>query len=252
MSDQEPIVVVTGGGSGMGRDIALSQVAAGRRVAVIGRREDALEETIELSDARSRMQAVSGDLSTVEGAESVVARLGGAPVIGLVTAAGGQGDFFRTDERSLAQVASDWSEAIAKNFTSALLIAEALADRYIEHRSRVVLIGSTAGIDGAGGPYSVAKAAVHAYARDLARRLGPRGITANAIVPGFVADTEFFEAGGFGSSDPMVDRAAQSTLVGRVGRPRDITAAADWLLSEDAGWVTGQSIVVDGGTQLAR
>ncbi len=91
---------------------------------------------------------------------------------------------------------------------SAVLPIEAVLPQMADGRGRIVLIGSTAGLDGAGGPYVTAKAALSGYGRDLALRAGRRGITANTLAPGFVAATDFFEAGGYGDSATMIDGAA--------------------------------------------
>ena len=242
------LTIVTGAGSGMGRDIALALVAAGRSVLAVGRRDEPLRETAALSADAALVLIATGDLSDAADVEAIVGSIGDRPVRAIVATAGGQGDF-KSPGGSVAAIQGAWSDALGKNLFSAVLLIEAVLPR-IEEDGRIVLIGSTAGLDGQGGPYATAKAALHGYARDLARRAGQRHITANAIAPGFVADTEFFKAGGYGDSAKMVDRAAGQTLVGRIGKPDDITACAEWLLSPRAGWVTGQTISVNGGSLL--
>jgi len=174
--------------------------------------------------------------------------MGRQAVRAIVATAGGQGDF-KTPGISVAEIDRAWSDALRKNLLTAVLLIEAVIER-IDEDGRIILIGSTAGLDGQGGPYATAKAALHGYARDLARRAGGSRITANVIAPGFVADTEFFDAGGYGGSAKMIDWTAGQTLVGRVGKPDDITACAERLLSERAGWVTGQTISINGGSLL--
>lgn len=151
-----------------------------------------------------------------------------------------------------ADVDTAWSEALRKNLFSAVLPIEAVLPLMPDGLGRIVLIGSSAGLDGAGGPYATAKAALSGYGRELARRAGARGITANTLSPGFVAATGFFEAGGYGDSAPMIDAAAAGTLIGRVGHPRDITAAVRWLIADDGGWITAQTIAVNGGSVIVR
>lgn len=254
MSDaphHDPTIIVTGAGSGMGRDIALDQAAQGRHVILVGRRQSALEETAALGGDPSMFTVVAADTSTVEGAAIVAAAADTRTLTGFVAVAGGQGDF--KDYAGGAAAADDaWTDALRKNLFSAVLPIEEVLPTMLDIEGRIVLIGSTAGIDGAGGPYATAKAAMAGYGRDLAVRLGPRGITANTIAPGFVASTEFFESGGFGDSAKMIDAIAARTLVGRVGQPVDITSTVRWLLGVDAGWVTGQTIVVAGGTAVGR
>lgn len=243
------LTIVTGAGSGMGRHIALSLVAAGQPVLAVGRREDPLKETASLSADAGLVSIATGDLSAAADVEAIVGSIGDKPVRAIVAAAGGQGDF-RQPGGSASAIKAAWFDALGKNLFSAVLLIEAVLPR-MEEDGRIVLIGSMSGFDGLGGPYASAKAALHGYARDLARRAGERRITANAIAPGFVADTEFFEAGGFGDGGKFVDRATAQTLVGRVGRPDDITACAEWLLSPRAGWVTGQTISVNGGVLMS-
>jgi len=245
------VVVVIGGGTGMGRDIALDQVALGADVLLVGRREEPLEQTRRSSSAPERVTTIVADASTAEGADAILAAVGDRRVQGIVAAAGGQGDFYRP-ANTASDIQTAWSDALRVNLLTVVLPVEILLPRMLDTRGRVVLIGSTAGLDGAGGPYATAKAAVAGYGRELATRVGKRGITANTIAPGFVTDTGFFEAASFGDSAAMIPAAAERTLVGRVGQPRDVTAGARWLLSEDAGWVTGQTVAIDGGTVMLR
>jgi len=250
-SHASPLVVVIGGGTGMGRDIALDQASLGRDVLIVGRREDPLAETQRSAADPERISAVVADASTVDGVSSILDAVGDRPIAGVVAAAGGQGGF-RQPGADLPAIQSAWTDALLVNLFTVVLPVEGLLPRLLDTDGRIVLIGSTAGLDGAGGPYSTAKAAVAGYGRDLAIRAGKRGITVNTLAPGFVADTDFFDAAGLGDSSPMVEAAAARTLVGRVGQPKDITASVRWLLSSEAGWVTGQTIAVDGGTVMLR
>lgn len=249
--NNEAVVVVTGGGSGMGRDIALDQARLGHDVLIVGRREHALRETASLATGSGQIRVAVADTSTDDGAATVRNATQGRAVRAVVAAAGGQGDF-KDPGHSLADIDAAWSEALRQNLFSALLPIEALLPHMPQDEGRIVLIGSTAGLDGAGGPYATAKAALAGYGRDLAVRVAQRGITANTVAPGFVSDTGFFTAGGFGDGDAMAPKVAEQTLLGRVGRPRDITACVRWLLDIDSGWITGQTIAVDGGNNMLR
>ncbi|GAA1208725.1 SDR family NAD(P)-dependent oxidoreductase [Prauserella alba] len=246
-----PLIIVTGGGTGMGRDIALDQTKLGHDVLIVGRRPDPLEETRSMSAAPHRLHTAVADISTHQGTTALLDAVDGRPVKAFVAAAGGQGDF-KDPGTSPEEVDEAWTEALRKNLFSAILPIEAVLPLMVDGQGRIVLIGSTAGLDGAGGPYATAKAALSGYGRDLATRVGRRGITANTLAPGFVAATDFFEAGGYGASATMIEGAASQTLVGRVGQPQDITASVRWLISEDAGWVTAQTITVNGGTVIVR
>lgn len=244
------ITIVTGAGSGMGRALALSQVAKGNPVLAVGRREGPLRETARLSDDPALVTVATGDLGNPDDVEAIVASLGDRPVRAVVAVAGGQGTF-KDASGGVRAAETAWTEALRKNLFSAILLIEGVLAR-IEDGGRIVLIGSTAGLDGEGGPYATAKAALHGYGRDLARRVGERGITVNTIAPGFVGGTEFFEAGGYGDPSKMVDAVAAKTLLGRVGTPDDIVGGIEWLLSPGAAWLTGQTISINGGSVLVR
>src|SRR5918993_4692374 len=248
MTNSNAVYIVTGAGSGMGRAITRSLLADGQRVVLVGRREEALRETAGDQAGGSNASIVAADLSTPEGAEKLASSLTNQAVRAFVSAAGGQGDFYK-QEFTVEEAEADWNAALRKNLFTAVLPIEAVLSN-IEKGGRIVLIGSTSGVDGKGGPYATAKAALHGYCRDLARRVGERSVCANVVAPGFVADTEFFEAGGFRRPGPMIDRVASETLVGRVGTSDDIVGCVRWLLSDSGGWVTGQIISPNGGQVL--
>jgi 3-oxoacyl-[acyl-carrier protein] reductase len=151
--------IVTGAGSGMGRDIALSLVAAGQPVLAIGRREDPLAETASLSANPALVAIATGDLSLAADVEAIVSSTGDKRVRAIVATAGGQGDF-KEPGSSVPAIKGAWSDALGKNLFSAVLLIEAILPR-MEEDGRIVLIGSTAGLDGQGGPYATAKAALH-------------------------------------------------------------------------------------------
>jgi len=243
------MIVISGAGTGIGRAAARRLVADGFHVLAVGRRADPLERLAK--ELAPHLGTVSADLAAVAGATAVAASVRAAErrCAGVVAAAGGAtpgGD----GATGLDGVRQDWLASFESNVLTAVLLVEALR-KPIEHDGgRVVLISSVAALRGSGGgAYGAMKAALHAWAFDLARELGPGGGTANVIAPGFVPDTEFWA--GRLTDESRRERAAQ-TLVGREGTPAEIASLIAWLLGPDGGWMTGQVLSPNGGVVLGR
>ena len=193
---------------------------------------------------------MAADVATEAGAEAVAARVAaaGRGCAGVVAAAGGIPGG-RT-AGGLAGIRQDWQALFESNVLSAVLLVEALREAIGKASGRVVLVSSVAALRGSGGGgYGAMKAALHAWAYDLARELGPQGGTANVVAPGFVPDTGFWS--GRLSAESRQERAPQ-TLVGREGTPDEVAALIGWLLGPDAGWMTGQVLSPNGGVVLGR
>jgi 3-oxoacyl-[acyl-carrier protein] reductase len=250
----EKTVVISGAGTGIGRATARKLAADGFHVVAAGRRRAPLEELA--SELGPRADVVEADLATEAGAAAVAAEVesAGRGCAGVVAAAGGISSGSAPDGSSpagaLAATRQDWQACFESNVLTAVLLVEAL-HKQIEHDGgRVVLISSVAALRGSGGgAYGAMKAALHAWAFDLARELGPGGGTANVIAPGFVPDTEFWAGRLTGES--RRERAAQ-TLVGREGTPAEVASLISWLLGPDGGWMTGQVLSPNGGVVLGR
>jgi 3-oxoacyl-[acyl-carrier protein] reductase len=149
----------------------------------------------------------------------------------------------------VAWAAWHWTANFEANVLTAALLTEALRD-LLARDSRVVLLSSIAALRGSGsGSYAASKAALHPYAADLARSLGPLGATVNVVAPGFIDDTEFF-AGRM--TDDRRSTLAGQTLNGRAGSPADVAATVFWLASAAAGHITAQIIQVNGGAVPGR
>jgi 3-oxoacyl-[acyl-carrier protein] reductase len=161
-------------------------------------------------------------------------------------AAGGAG---AAAGEGLAAVAADWEQELRGNVLTAVLLFEALEPHLRRPGAAVVNVSSIAAFAGGGDSYSGAKAAIVGWTLDLAVRLGPDGIRANAVVPGYVTATEFF---GDRMTDERHERLVARTLLGRPGTPEDVAGCVFFLGSADAAYVTGQLLHVNGGAILGR
>ncbi|MER6571274.1 SDR family oxidoreductase [Streptomyces sp. NPDC001093] len=239
-------IVISGGGTGIGLAAAQMFAADGDRVLLLGRRAEVLEKA-----AVPGALTCAADLSEPDQvrrvARFVADELGTVDV--LVHGAGGAGQLEPPagSDDPLDRVAHDWTVNFRQNALTAALLTEALKDRLAEPGGRVLFISSIAAYRGSGsGAYAAAKAGLHPYAHDLARQLGPRGITVNVVAPGFVEDTEFF---GDTMDEARRARLIADTLTGRAGIPGDVAATLHWLASPGAGHVTSQVIQVNGGSE---
>ncbi|MGW1796427.1 SDR family NAD(P)-dependent oxidoreductase [Streptomyces sp. NPDC001984] len=242
-------IVISGGGTGIG--LAAAQVFAedGDRVLLLGRRAEVLEKA-GVSGALTYAADLS-DPAAVRGVARFVAEEFGTVDV-LVHGAGGNGilEAPAESDEPLDAVAHQWTVNFRINTLTAALLTEALKRRLAEPGGRVLFISSIAAYRGSGsGAYGAAKAALHPYAHDLARELGPHGITVNVVAPGYVEDTEFF---GDAMDEARRERLIAETPTGRAGRPGDVAATLHWLASPGAGHITSQVVQVNGGAEHGR
>ncbi|GAB1689208.1 SDR family oxidoreductase [Krasilnikovia sp. M28-CT-15] len=236
--------MVSGGGTGIGRATAGMLAGEGYDVIIVGRRPEVLAEAVTWIGPQAT--AVTADLTDPDQIGAVAEAVGDRAVDVLVNNAGG---FTSEDGTGLPAVAAQWRAAFDVNVITAVLLTEALLPRMRRPGGRIILTSSQAAQRGGAGPYAAAKAALHGWMFELATRLGPDGVTANVIAPGYVADTEFF-------ADRMTAEGhatrVAATLVKQSGEPSDIAEAARWLAGPGGGYVTGQIINVNGGSVLGR
>jgi 3-oxoacyl-[acyl-carrier protein] reductase len=250
-------VVVSGGGTGIGRAVAQAFAERGEQVVVIGRRAAVLDGAVaaigRAAPGAPRVVAVTGDLTRLHDVERVAGEIGErSPTVDvLVHCAGGAIDNrpgWSPEGEGLAATAERWLADWRLNVLSTVLLTDALDDSLASPGGRVVLLSSIAAYRGSGS-YGSAKAALHPLAYHLARELGPRGITANVVAPGYTVETEFFGEQMTSARHRML---VDQTATGRPGTPADVAAAIVWLASPDACHVTGQIVQINGGAELGR
>ncbi len=250
---QERIVVVTGGSSGIGREIAAACVRNGDRAVIIGRREDALAAAAQAIGPHCTWQCadVSERDAVAAAVNAIVARFGHIDV--LINNAG-HSAFARglSSDTPLDEAQAIWDEEIAVNLTGAFLMTHAVAPHLPRPGGRIIFISSDGAFTGGAGlriaGYVAAKAGLLGLMRALALEYGPQGITVNTIAPGFIAGT--------GSNARVPEETIKSIAaqlpVRRAGAVSDVAAAALYLASTEAGFVTGEVLNVNGGRVFGR
>ncbi|MFF3610680.1 SDR family NAD(P)-dependent oxidoreductase [Streptomyces sp. NPDC002580] len=244
-------VVVSGGGTGIGLATAEVFAADGDRVVLLGRREDVLRKAADGLNERygpataSWFAADLADPEQVEAVREFIVR-DDTPVDVLVANAGGNASV--PHDGGLASVAESHRRNFDANVLTAVLLTEALLPHVRRPGGRVVQLSSIASLRGPGA-YGGSKAWINTYTYDLAQRVGPEGITVNAVAPGFVGDTEFF--GDRATPEFVAARVGQS-LTGQPGRPDEIAAFIRYVASPEAAYVTGQLLHINGGAALGR
>ncbi|RIQ20643.1 SDR family NAD(P)-dependent oxidoreductase [Jiangella rhizosphaerae] len=246
---EHPVAIVTGGARGIGAAVAARLAREGHAVAVLDLDEQAAADTAAaISAAGGTALAVRCDIAdeaaVTAATDQVVAALG--PPTVLVNNAGA-GPAAGITEMTVEQ----WDHVLGINLRGHFLVTRAVVGHLVAAGwGRIVTISSISahGDDGR-SHYSSAKAGLIGFTRSLALELGPHGVTVNAIAPGFiVSDMTAASAQRLGRTFEEHQRiAAESIPVGRVGRPEDIAHTASYLVSPEAGFVTGQVIHVAGG-----
>ncbi len=247
VSLKEKVALVTGGSRGIGEAIAKRLAAAGAHVVVAARNETkarAVAEAIESSGGSAEPLAldVADPASVAAGFKAVVEKHGKLDV--LVNNAG------ITDDGLILRMPKEaWDRVIATDLTGVFLAAQEAAKVMIRKKvaGRIINITSVVGLTGNPGQtnYAAAKAGVVGFTKALAREIGSRGITVNAVAPGYIETA---------MTDGMTDEAKKALVgqivLGRLGTGADVAGAVLWLASEDAAYVTGTCLNVSGGLYI--
>ncbi|WP_043097283.1 3-oxoacyl-[acyl-carrier-protein] reductase [Kallotenue papyrolyticum] len=241
------VAIVTGASRGIGRAIALALAAAGANVVVNYRGQQAAAEEVvaAIGAAGGQALAVQGDVAQAVDVERLVKTTLDAwgRVDILVNNAG-----ITRDNLLLRMKDEEWDAVFATNLRGAYLLTKAVLRPMMKARwGRIINIASVVGLTGNAGQanYAAAKAGLIGFTKTVAREMASRGITANVVAPGYV-ETDI--TGGL--SDEIKAAALRSIPLERFGRPADVAPAVVFLASDAAGYITGQTLAVDGGMTM--
>lgn len=242
----EQVVVVTGASRGIGREIAEQFARDGATVACFATKKENAQATVDTIIASGGKAAAFGapasDAEAIQATiDQVVEQFGRLDV--LVNNAG-----ITRDTLIMRMKDEDWDDVIAVNLKGTYLACKAACRVMMKQRyGRIVNISSIVGLSGAAGQanYAASKAGVIGLTLALAKELGSRGITVNAVAPGFIETDMTSDL-----SEEMRESVKKTAPLGRLGTPQDIAPAVCFLASKEAGYITGQTLVVDGGLIL--
>ncbi len=237
------VALVTGGSRGIGRAIATALAAHGAKVAInYASNAAAAEDTVRELGGEGAAIAVAGDVREMStGAalvEATIAAFGRIDI--LVNNAG-----VTADDLILRMSEDEWDKVIDTNLKGTFAVTKAAVRPMVRQRwGRIICVSSVAGIVGNAGQanYSAAKAGMIGFTKAIAKEVASRNITANIIAPGFV-DTEMTA----GLTDAQRQQIMTMVAAGRTGTPSDIAPAAVFLASDEAAYITGHVLTVDGG-----
>lgn len=246
---EQRVAIVTGAARGIGAAIATRLCSDGYAVAVLDLRESDTEAVVSsITAAGGRAIGIGADVSNSDDVTRAVAHTAadlGAPTI-LVNNAG-----ILRDNMLFKMSEGDWDAVMGVHLRGAFLMSREVQKHQVEAKwGRIVSLSSTSALGNRGqANYSAAKAGLQGFTKTLAIELGPFGVTANAIAPGFIA-TDMLKATAERMGVTFEDflaGAAKQIDVGRVGHPDDVAVAASFFCSEEASFISGQVLYVAGG-----
>jgi len=237
------VTLVTGASGGIGAAIARVLHAQGAAVALSGTRRDALDALA--TELGERAFVCPADLRDATEPDALVeaAEQAAGPLWALINNAG-----MTRDTLALRMSDPDWQMVLDVDLSAPFRLARAALRGMLRRRAgRIINISSIVGVTGNAGQanYAAAKAGLIGMTKALAQEVAPRGITVNAVAPGFVATAMTDRL-----SDQQRARLTDAIPLGRIGKPEDIAAAVAYLASDEAGWVTGATLHVNGGMAM--
>jgi 3-oxoacyl-[acyl-carrier protein] reductase len=235
--------LVTGASGGIGAGIARALHAQGASVVLSGTRRDALEALA--GELRERIHVCPADLIDPAAADRLIeaAEAAAGPLAVLVNNAG-----LTRDRLALRITDEDWDVVLGVDLAAPFRLARAALRGMLRRRAgRIINIGSIVGQTGNAGQanYAAAKAGLVGLTKALAQEVAPRGITVNAVAPGFIV-TPMTDALG----EAQRAKLTSAIPLGRLGQPVDVAAAVTFLASDEAGWITGATLHVNGGMAM--
>ena len=239
------VAIVTGASRGIGRTVAALLASRGAHVVAAARGDHAASTVAEIHGAGKQAEVASLEVTDAGSIDAMIAavleRHGRIDI--LVNNAG-----ITRDQLMLRMKRDDWDQVIATNLTSAFVCSQAVLKPMLKQRSgRIVSISSVVGQTGNAGQanYAASKAGLIGFSKALARELASRSITVNVVAPGLI-ETDMTKAL---TEKAQVDWAAQVPL-GRLGTTADVAAAVCFLASDEASYITGQVLAVNGGMYM--
>ena len=239
--------LITGASGGIGGAIALAMAGQGANLVLNGRREDALKKTASSLTLKgdARVEIIPMDLAEIDAAGALIAeaeaKLGGVDI--LVNNAG-----LTRDGLLVRMSAEDWQQVLEVNLSAVMRLSKAALRGMMKARwGRIIQISSVVGYTGNAGQanYAASKAALQGFTKSLALEVASRGVTANLIAPGFI-ETPMTD----GLNEAQVAKALERVPMASMGKPQDIAAAAVFLASAEAGYMTGASLHINGGMAM--
>ena len=235
--------LVTGAGRGIGRTIALRLAESGADVAVVDLNQESVAEVAaEIRNMGQRALELSGNVTVADEVNDFVKKA--ADELGRIDILVNNAGITR-DTLLLRMKEEDWDAVLNVNLKGAFLCTKAVSRIMMKQRyGRIVSISSVIGLIGNAGQanYGASKAGIIGFSKSVARELGSRGITCNAVAPGFI-ETQMTDA----LPEDMKIELINQIPLGRIGNPQDVADAVLFLASDAASYITGQTIAVDGG-----